>query len=287
MIAFCTMRKADGVNWGVCETEMGVWYPADRLWGKDAPESLLAYIRMQDRPSVPDLEGIEGILLDMRALDAPIPVPPRNIYCVGKNYMKHVQELAPHAGGGTGYPQFFTKATGSVIGPNDPIPLYPEVTAQVDYEAELAVVLGKPGRDIPAGKAYEYIFGYAVLNDVTARDLQKRHGQWFKGKSLDGFCPMGPWIVPKEAIPWPLELTVKAYVNGEQRQCGGTAEMIVPVDGLIENLSAGITMLAGDIIATGTPAGVGMGMDPPQFLKAGDKVRIEVEGIGAIENGVE
>ena len=286
MIAFCTVRKAAGRPWGVCDTEAKRWYPADTLWRDDAPESLLDYIRMRGRPDVPDLDGIEGFSLDMKALDAPIPKPLRNIYCVGKNYLDHVRELASHAGGGTGYPQFFTKATESVNGPYDTIPLHKGVTEQVDYEAELAVILGKPGRDIAAGDAYDNIFGYAVLNDVTARDLQKRHGQWFKGKSLDGFCPMGPWIVPKEAVDWPLSLTVKGIVNGEGRQCANTKDMMVPVDRLIESLSSGLTLRAGDILATGTPAGVGMGMNPPQFLQGGDVVRIEVEGIGYIENTI-
>jgi len=287
MIAFCTVRKSDGTAWGACDTEKKLFYPAASLWGKAAPESLLAYIRMEDRPAVPALDGIEGFALDTKALDSPIPDPLRNIFCVGKNYLDHVKELAPHAGGGTGYPQFFTKATGSMNGPYDAIPLHAGVTGQVDYEAELAVVVGRTGRDIRAENAYEYIFGYSVLNDTTARDLQKRHAQWFKGKSLDGFCPMGPWIVPRESVGWPLGLTVKGIVNGEQRQCANTRDMMVPIDRLIESLSAGMTLMAGDIIATGTPAGVGMGMNPPQFLKTGDVVRIEVEGIGYIENKVE
>ena len=286
MIAFCTVRTENGTAWGVCDTEGGQYYPAETLWGEDAPPSLLGYIRTQDRPAVPDLEKCEGVPLDSGALDAPIPDPLRNIFCVGKNYLDHVKELAPHAGGGTGHPQFFTKATGSVNGPYDPIPIHAGSTEQGDYEAELAVIIGRPGRDIPAAEAYDHIFGYAVLNDVTARDLQKRHGQWFKGKSLDGFCPMGPWIVPKEALGWPLALTVRGIVNGELRQRADTTDMMVPVDRLIESLSEGLTLMAGDILATGTPAGVGMGMNPPQFLKPGDVVRIEIEGIGHIENKV-
>lgn len=287
MIAFCTVKKSDGNAWGVCDTEKRLWYPAANIWGESAPESLLRYIRMPDRPAVPDLYGIACSALDIGALNAPIPDPLRNISCVGKNYLDHVKELASHAGGGTGYAQFFTKATGSINGPYEPIPLHADVTEQVDYEAELAVIIGSTGRDIRADDAYDHIFGYAVLNDVTARDLQKRHGQWFKGKSLDGFCPMGPWIVPKESIGWPLDLTVKGIVNGTQRQCANTKDMMVPVDRLIESLSAGLTLMAGDILATGTPAGVGMGMNPPQFLKSGDVVHIEVDGIGYIENRVE
>mgnify|MGYP000386249362 CR=1 FL=1 len=286
MIVFCTVKTGE-TAWGVCDTGAMLWYPADVLWGGDAPESLLAYIGMEDRPAVPALSGIEGVPLDTGALDAPIPHPLRNIFCVGKNYLDHVKELASHAGGGTGYPQFFTKATGSVNGPYDPIPIHTGVTEQADYEAELAVVIGSTGRDIRAEDAYDHIFGYAVVNDITARDLQKQHGQWFKGKSLDGFCPMGPWIVPKESVGWPLALNVKGFVNGEQRQCASTKDMMVPVDRLIESLSAGLTLMAGDILATGTPAGVGMGMNPPQFLKSGDVVRIEVDGIGYIENRVE
>lgn len=287
MIAFCTVRRPEGTAWGVCDTGKGFFYPAEEVWGKDAPITLLAYIQDEHRQALPaGLARFDGVPLDGLAMDAPIPRPGRNIFCVGKNYLDHVKELTPHAGAGTGFPQFFTKATASVNGPFDPIPLHGDVTDQADYEAELGVVIGKTGGAIRAGDARSYIFGYTVINDVTARDLQRKHGQWFKGKSLDGFCPMGPWIVPADQVPWPLALDVTCHVNGELRQHGHTADMMVPVDALIESLSAGMTLLSGDIIATGTPAGVGMGMDPPRFLKAGDVVRVEVAGIGVLENRI-
>jgi 2-keto-4-pentenoate hydratase/2-oxohepta-3-ene-1,7-dioic acid hydratase in catechol pathway len=219
---------------------------------------------------------------------APIPWPRKGVYCVGLNYTDHVAE-GHKARGTTGgvpeYPQFFVKASSAVIGPDAEIRLDPRATEKLDYEVELAVVIGTAGRDIPAERAYDHVFGYTILNDVTARDLQRRH-QAFKGKSLDTFCPMGPWILHKSKVPDPQNLDISLSVNGQRRQHSNTAAMIFDIRRLIEDLSRGMTLEPGDIIATGTPAGVGYAMEPPALLKAGDIVECRVERLGTLTNRV-
>mmetsp|Transcript_16075 Transcript_16075/g.50530 ORF Transcript_16075/g.50530 Transcript_16075/m.50530 type:complete len:264 (+) Transcript_16075:328-1119(+) len=236
--------------------------------------------------------GAQGLQLSNVQLLAPIPRPAGTIMCVGKNYLDHVKEVDSAstmtnitASGAPAAPIIFTKAAGSVVGPDMPI-VYPAgVSEEVDYEGELAVVIGKGGRNIPRGEALKHVFGYTVANDVTARDLQRKHQQWFIGKSLDGFCPMGPWLVPAAYVDG-TDLAITCSVNGEVRQSGRTSMMIFPVDELIATISAGITLHQGDIILTGTPAGVGSSFKPPKFLRPGDVVRVEVEGVGCLENTV-
>jgi 2-keto-4-pentenoate hydratase/2-oxohepta-3-ene-1,7-dioic acid hydratase in catechol pathway len=220
---------------------------------------------------------------------APIPRPAKNVFCVGRNYAAHVSEGAkarktkdvlPE------HPQFFTKPPTAVTGPNAPIRLDPRVTEKLDYEVELAVVIGRRGRDIPAAEADDYIFGYTIANDVTARDLQRRHDQWFKGKGLDGSCPLGPYIVTRAQMPDVGALSITLSVNGEPRQDGNTRDLIFPIPVIIEALSLGMTLEPGDIISTGTPSGVGYAMDPPRFLKAGDEVTCRIEGIGTLTNRI-
>ena len=225
---------------------------------------------------------------DVRLL-APLPHPRKNIFCVGRNYKEHVEEAAKARGNATQlpeFPQFFTKPPLSVIGPDAEIPWHAEVTQQLDYEVELGVIIGRQGRNIPRDKALDYIFGYTVINDITARDLQKRHGQWFKGKGLDGSCPMGPWIVDRASVPDPQQITVRLRVNGEVRQESNTSMMIFDLKEIISQLSAGLTLEPGDVIATGTPSGVGFAMTPPRFLGDGDVVETEVEGVGLLRNVV-
>lgn len=238
--------------------------------------------------------GKARIPLDDIKLLAPIPVPSRNIFCVGKNYPDHVKEVQSvlasekdRKGDAPTSPIIFTKAPSSVIGPMDPIPAWLDETESVDYEGELAVIIGKGGRKISQTNAMDHVYGYTILNDVTSRRMQKKHQQWFLGKSLDGFCPMGPCLVTKDEIKEVTELHVQTHVNGELRQDGYVGEMIFSIPVLIETLSNGITLECGDIIATGTPAGVGMGFKPPRFLKAGDKVSISIDPIGTLENPVE
>lgn len=221
---------------------------------------------------------------------APIPQPRKNVFCVGRNYAEHIAEgnraqnitdgVSPH-------PVFFTKPLTAVIGPGAAVPIFPHVSTNIDYEIELALIIGKAGRDIAEKDVYDHIFGYTILNDISARDVQRQHGgQYFKGKALDGSCPMGPYIVTADEIGDPQNLTVGLTVNGEQRQLGNTASMIFDIPALVASLSAGLTLEPGDIVATGTPSGVGYAMTPPQFLKDGDVVVCEIEGLGRLENPV-
>ena len=224
---------------------------------------------------------------------APIPRPARNILCVGKNYRDHVQEVRSIASGATAAPDaipsapiFFTKATSTVIGPGAPIPASSDPTQSVDYEGELAVVIGRGGRGIARADALRHVFGYTILNDVTSRRLQGRHQQWFLGKSLDGFCPLGPAILTADAVPDVRALRVQTRVNGEPRQDGMLAELIFDIPTLIETLSQCMTLEPGDLLATGTPAGVGMGFTPARYLGPGDRVAITIEPIGTLDNPV-
>ncbi|HEY8393708.1 MAG TPA: fumarylacetoacetate hydrolase family protein [Thermaerobacter sp.] len=233
-----------------------------------------------------DPEAGERLWHDAAAIRllAPIARPPKNVFAIGLNYRDHVYEFSgrdvPE------HPVVFTKAASAVIGPEEPIETHRGVTAAVDYEGELAVVIGRRGRAIPRDRAREYIYGYMILNDVTARDLQRRTSQWHLGKSLDTFCPTGPYLVHRDAVGWPVELEVRTWVNGELRQHANTRQLLFDIPTLVEAISAGITLEPGDIIATGTPSGVGMGFDPPRFLKPGDVVEIEIEGLGRLRNPV-
>ncbi|WP_282603200.1 fumarylacetoacetate hydrolase family protein [Paracoccus sp. PARArs4] len=221
-------------------------------------------------------------------LEAPIPAPPKNIFCVGRNYMEHIAEgdrAQKRDVGVTEVPVFFTKPPTAITAPDGAIPIFPHVSTNIDYEVELAVIIGKTGRDIPAERAMEHVFGYTILNDISARDVQRKHGgQYFKGKGLDGSAPMGPWIVTADQIPDPHALRVRCLVNGEVRQDGNTRDMVFDIPTLIASLSAGMTLEPGDIIATGTPSGVGYAMEPPQYLRDGDSVTCEIEGIGRLDN---
>jgi 2-keto-4-pentenoate hydratase/2-oxohepta-3-ene-1,7-dioic acid hydratase in catechol pathway len=223
------------------------------------------------------------------ALQAPIPKPRRNVFCVGRNYMDHVAE-GDRTRGITNsevpkYPQFFTKAADCVIAPGANVPTHEGVTKWLDYEVELVAIIGTAGRDIPKEKALEHVFGWTIGNDVTGRDLQRRHGQWFKGKSLDRSCPLGPVIVPASDLN-AADLAISLKLNGEQRQSSRTSKMIFDVTEIIHQLSAGFTLLPGDVIMTGTPEGVGYAMEPPQTMKAGDVMELTIEGIGTLTNTI-
>lgn len=225
-------------------------------------------------------------------LCAPIPRPAKNIFCVGKNYHEHAKEFAGSGFDATAkevvpeFPVVFSKPPTCVIGPGATIPGHLDPTESVDYEGELAVVIGKAGRGISKADAMSHVFGYTLVNDVTARTLQHRHRQWILGKGLDGFCPMGPTVVTADEVPDPRELRLTTWVNGEKRQDAPVADLIFDIPTLIEAISAGITLEPGDIIATGTPAGVGIGFQPPRFLKRGDVVSIKIAEIGTLENPV-
>jgi len=228
-----------------------------------------------------------GIPLAEVRLLAPIPTPRRNAMCVGKNYAEHTRESYEARGESAeaiDYPVIFTKTTTCINGPYDDIPFDAAVSEKIDYEAELAVIIGKRIKNADRDEALAAVFGYTVLNDITARDLQTAHKQFFKGKSLDGSCPMGPWIVTAAAIPDPYALRITCHVNGELRQDSANETMTFDIPTIIQHLSRGMTLLPGDIIATGTPSGVGFAMKPPVFLRPGDVVECAIEGIGAIRN---
>jgi 2-keto-4-pentenoate hydratase/2-oxohepta-3-ene-1,7-dioic acid hydratase in catechol pathway len=236
----------------------------------------------------------DRMILEELELDAPIPKPRRNIFCVGKNYREHATEFSQsgyEAGAAKGsgiddYPAVFTKPASTVVGPRAPVSLHRGITEEVDYEVELALVIGRGGRNIAREEAYQHIWGYTIINDVTARDRQKRHKQWFLGKSLDTFCPMGPWITTADEVD-PENLELETRVNGELRQRGNTRDLIFGIPEVIETISAGLTLAPGDIIATGTPAGVGIGFSPPRFLQEGDTVEMTITGLGLLSNTFE
>lgn len=224
---------------------------------------------------------------------APVPAPARNIYCVGKNYREHAAEF--HNSGFDAsagkeaipdLPIIFTKASNTVTGPGDAIPAHLDHSHSTDYEGELTVVIGKGGRGITKAQAFEHVFGYTIVNDVTARTLQNTHKQWFIGKNIDGFCPMGPCIATADEVPDVTRLHLQTRVNGELRQDALVEQLIFDVPTLIETLSRTMTLMPGDLIATGTCAGVGIGFKPPKFLKKGDSVAITIEPIGTLTNPV-
>ncbi len=285
------------VQWGVLNAdETGVYstIALEEAFFTPLPETMLEFIR----------QGNEGLLalgdaleqnertdavkakpLDTVRIMAPIPNLERNVFCIGKNYTEHIAEFDKTAmPKPPKYPLIFTKATTSVIGPDDAINLHTNVTNAVDYEGELAVIIGKAGSDIPVSEAMDYVYGFTILNDVTSRDLQANHIQWFHGKSLDTFCPMGPYVLLRDAAPDTFDVVTK--VNDEVRQDASTGEFIFTIPQLIKTISEGTTLLPGDVIATGTPSGVGVGFNPPRYLKTGDTVSIEISGIGTLTNPV-
>lgn len=249
-------------------------------------EFLKSVQRILERLMDDDREASFSSMLETITLQAPIPRPSKNIFCVGKNYRDHALELGSEVDIPE-VPMFFSKAPTSVIGTKDAIKIPAEVTSDIDYEGELAVVIGKTGKRIKAEDAYDHVFGYTLVNDVTARDLQSKHKQFLIGKSMDTSCPMGPVIVHKTTISDPHDLVITTYVNDEVRQQSSTSKMIFTIPDLIEELSKVMTLEAGDIIATGTPAGVGKGFKPPRYLQAGDTVTVEIDQIGKLINPVE
>ncbi|WP_395019238.1 fumarylacetoacetate hydrolase family protein [Dongia sp.] len=259
--------------------------------GADAEErGALAVIERGLRADSPSLGA--SIPTAGLAFEAPIPRPRRNIFCVGKNYYEHAHEFAKSgfdssaaSGAVPESPIVFTKVPECVIAPGAAIEIDPAASSAIDYEAELAVVIGKGGRGIRKADALKHVWGCTIVNDVTARDLQAKYKQWDIGKSQDTFCPMGPVLVSSDELDI-ANIDLKCWVNGELRQNANTSLLIFDVPTLIETISAGITLYPGDIIATGTPVGVGIGFNPPKYLKAGDTVKIELSGIGMLENPV-
>jgi 2-keto-4-pentenoate hydratase/2-oxohepta-3-ene-1,7-dioic acid hydratase in catechol pathway len=241
-------------------------------------ENLKEYVEICDNESI-DLEKIKII--------APIPYPKRNVICLGKNYLDHINEVKSLKNVNADVPVkpiYFSKIASPAIGQNDVID--PHYVKELDYEVELAIIIGKKCKEIKKENAEQYIFGYTVANDISARDIQTGHIQWFKGKSFDTFCPLGPYIILKDDVEFPPALQIKSYVNGELRQNSNTNKLIFDIPTIIEDLSSGITLYPGDIILTGTPAGVGAGFNPPNYLKSGDKIECFIEKIGTLTNTI-
>lgn len=277
---FVTYRTPDG------RTRPGV-LEGDAIHILSTP-TLRDYIALAPHERVAWHSSEELVPLSGVTLEAPVH-PARNVFCVGRNYLEHAKEGARAAGRELklpSVPTFFTKAPTSIAGPGATLHLQAAVSREYDFEAELAVVIGAKCKDVSEADAPHVVFGYTALNDVTARDLQRAHGQWFKGKSLDDACPIGPWIVSPDEIGDPQTLQIAFRRNGEEKQRGNTAQMIFPISRLIAELSKGMTLLPGDVIATGTPEGVGFARTPPEFLADGDVMEVEIEHIGILRNAV-
>ncbi len=285
-------------NYGVLNSDKSKIIPMTILLEnlkKEAPATLRDFIEIYSDDFLEDMKSLlgefqdKGVAIDQVKLNAPIAYTRRNVFCIGKNYVEHALEVKSLPGGKTGIPEipiFFSKIADPAIGHEDDI-LYPNgQTDQLDYEVELALILGKDGKNIPQEDVYDHIFGYTIANDVSARDVQIRHSQWFKGKNMDTFLPMGPYLVHKSAIEFPVKLDIECKVNDELRQSSNTDKLIFDIPYIVSTLSESLTLRAGDIILTGTPAGVGAGFNPPKFLKAGDLIECSIEGIGTLRNRV-
>lgn len=272
----------------VHETVTAIAAPAE-----NAVDAMIALHSQLQSGGQPTTVGPPLPLAAVRLLP-PIAQPRKNVLCIGKNYLAHAREFASSgfdssstaaADAVPDAPIVFTKAPCTLIGARDDVVVPWALTRQVDYEGELGVVIGRPGRAIARERAYDHVWAYTVINDVTARDLQARHKQWHLGKSLDTFCPIGPWLTTADEID-AENLTLSCRVNGELRQHANTRDLIFDIPAIIATLSAGMTLESGDIIATGTPAGVGIGFDPPKFLQPGDVVEVEIGGLGRIVNRI-
>ncbi len=270
---------------------------AAQAQGKDLPDDMRGIVEEADTalPAIKALlESSRGnddlfIPLDEIQFAPPIVDHYKNIFCVGRNYKAHIEEMAAAMGREVSYPkvsEFFTKPPTTVVAHEEDVERHAKYTDKLDYEVELAVIIGKEGRNISKEDALDYVFGYTVVNDVTARDAQRAHGQFFKGKSFDTFCPIGPYIVTKDEFGDPSNHKLSLKVNGQIRQDSNTSDLVHDVPSIIRDLSGALTVEPGDIIATGTPAGVAGGMNPPGWLQVGDVMEAEVEGIGILRNTI-
>lgn len=269
-------------GYGIYEVEEGTIRTNEALFGAESFSKMIEMLKTS---------GETEVELDVDAVRLETPVQPtKNVVCIGKNYYDHILEFdgtSEQVDAAKANPIFFTKAVSSIIGPEDGIDLHEETTSEVDYEGELGVVIGRPCRGVTPEEALEYVFGYTIINDVTARDLQRKHQQWFLGKGLDTFCPVGPYVVTKDEVEDPQDIEVMTKVNGEVRQQASTKLMMHSIASQISVISQGMTLNPGDVLATGTPQGVGMGFKPPRLLKKGDVVEISISGIGTLKNRVD
>ncbi len=284
---FATLKYQESSYPCLVDTDKNQFWPISDLiadFSGDMNQLVSQYAALRDRlaPVVPGRDLAQATVL------APIPRPRRNLFCVGRNYHAHARELSDTVFRDSNkkadsWPIVFTKVPECVIGPGETVVLPGTISSQIDYEAELAIIIGTEGKNISRENALAHVFGYTIVNDVTARDIQMRHQQWDLGKSFDTFCPMGPWIVTADELD-ANNTRVRCWVNEQLRQDAFTTDLIFDLPTLIETCSRGITLYPGDIIATGTPAGVGMGMTPPQYLRSADVVRIQIDGIGELSN---
>lgn len=282
-----TLKYQDNSGPCLVNTDKNQFWPISELiadFNGDMNQLVSQYTALRERltPTAPGRDLAQATIL------APIPRPRRNLFCVGRNYHAHARELSDTVFRDSNkkadsWPIVFTKVPECVIGPGETVVLPGTISAQIDYEAELAIIIGTEGKNISRESALAHVFGYTIVNDVTARDIQMRHQQWDLGKSFDTFCPMGPWIVTADELD-ANNTRVRCWVNEQLRQDAFTTDLIFDLPTLIETCSRGITLYPGDIIATGTPAGVGMGMTPPQYLRSADVVRIQIDGIGELSN---
>nr|WP_092074684.1 fumarylacetoacetate hydrolase family protein [Dendrosporobacter quercicolus]NSL47654.1 fumarylacetoacetate hydrolase family protein [Dendrosporobacter quercicolus DSM 1736]SDN08388.1 2-keto-4-pentenoate hydratase/2-oxohepta-3-ene-1,7-dioic acid hydratase (catechol pathway) [Dendrosporobacter quercicolus] len=299
---FATFQTGEKTELGLLSTNQTEIIPlqaAERYYCKTAtlPDTMLAFIQhgsaalntVQKILSRLD-GGCPMVSLASAALLAPIPRPQKNIFCVGKNYVEHALEFEQTGDVNLAVPKtpvIFSKPPTCVVGPGAIVKNHRHITLQMDYEVELAVIIGKQASQVTKADAYDHVFGYTIMNDVSARDLQKAHAQWLLGKGPDTFAPLGPYIVHKNAVPDPHNLAIQCSINGELRQNANTGDMVFDIPTLIAAISAVITLEPGDIIATGTPAGVGGAMKPPKYLQPGDEMRLEIEKVGVLINTIE
>ncbi|GMQ58714.1 fumarylacetoacetate hydrolase family protein [Vallitalea sediminicola] len=290
----CTYEYEGKENVGVMGKDKKSIIPVNKLVNEsinDMNEFIRKYSdkKLSLKNKVGEYSGNPIPLKDVKVC-SPIRYPKRDILCLGKNYKDHALEIKDFVNNKDlipKYPIYFTKRADKTIGIGDTILRHEQITNEIDYEVELAVIIGKNGINIDKENVDEYIFGYTIVNDVSARDVQRKHEQWFRGKSLRTFCPMGPYIVTKDEIPSPVALDIISKVNDEIRQSSNTKNMIFDIPHIISELSQGIELKAGDIIITGTPSGVGLGFDPPKYLKSGDKIQCTIEKIGTLINYME
>ena len=292
---FVTFKKNSVIRVGLEILKRGIIdiNKANKNLPHDLNKIIKNYAEVEDQiQNINNAQNIHYSINEINLL-SPIPVPVRDIICVGKNYAEHAKEVQKSSFSTLqeknhlpDEPIIFNKATTSVIGPNDKIELINDRTNTTDYEGELGVIIGKRSKNIKYSNATDIIFGYTIINDVTARKLQNNHKQWFIGKSPDTYCPIGPCIITKDEIKDIKNVKIQTTINGEVRQTGIVKDMIFNISTIIEILTKSMTLVEGDIIATGTPSGVGIGFDPPKFLKSGDKIKISVDSIGILENEV-
>ena len=266
--------------------------PASKVLQGAASLDMIGIIEIFNNINLKDLKNAIHTYKDVIKLSevkilSPIPYPKRNVICLGKNYLDHISEVKSLKNVNADIPEkpiYFSKIAYPAIAHEDFVDSHSHIVTQLDYEVELAVIIGKKCKNVSVEEAEDCIFGYTISNDISARDIQTTHGQWHKGKSFDTFCPIGPHIVHHSSIPFPPKLKIQSYVNNELRQNGSTDNLIFDIPSIISDLTSGITLYPGDIILTGTPAGVGAGFNPPKYLKPGDKVDCIIEGIGTLSN---